>query len=293
MHVEHPSVLTEREKAIAGQILKEIGARLDFLLNVGLDYLTLSRTASTLSGGEAQDTAGDADRVGADGGAVRVRRAVHRAASGGRLPADTDAEGSAGPGQHGAYRGARRGDHAGGGLHRGPGAGRGRARRACGGDGAGGGDHRGAALDYGAVPRGDAADSSAHRAARGERRAAGDSGGGAEQPEGHRCGDSAGDAGVRDGCVGVGEEHADQRDPVQEAGAAVLPGAGSGGGGARHRGGGAHRQGGWTSTSRRSGGRRAAIRRRTRTRSRRYGSCTRRCRNRGCAGTSRGGSRST
>ena len=52
--VEHPSVLSEREKAIAGQILKEIEARLTFLLNVGLDYLTLSRTASTLSGGEAQ-----------------------------------------------------------------------------------------------------------------------------------------------------------------------------------------------------------------------------------------------
>ena len=52
--VEHPSVLSDREKAIAEQILKEIEARLDFLLNVGLDYLTLSRTASTLSGGEAQ-----------------------------------------------------------------------------------------------------------------------------------------------------------------------------------------------------------------------------------------------
>ena len=46
--------LTEREQAIASQILKEIDARLRFLLNVGLDYLTLSRTASTLSGGEGQ-----------------------------------------------------------------------------------------------------------------------------------------------------------------------------------------------------------------------------------------------
>jgi excinuclease ABC subunit A len=47
-------VLSEREKAIASQILKEIEARLRFLLNIGLDYITLSRAASTLSGGEAQ-----------------------------------------------------------------------------------------------------------------------------------------------------------------------------------------------------------------------------------------------
>lgn len=43
-----------REVKIAGEILKEIHARLHFLLDVGLDYLTLSRAASTLSGGEAQ-----------------------------------------------------------------------------------------------------------------------------------------------------------------------------------------------------------------------------------------------
>lgn len=46
--------LDERDKIIAAQILKEIDARLGFLLNVGLDYLTLSRAAGTLSGGEAQ-----------------------------------------------------------------------------------------------------------------------------------------------------------------------------------------------------------------------------------------------
>jgi len=46
--------LTEREQIIAHQILKEINQRLGFLRNVGLDYLTLDRTAGTLSGGEAQ-----------------------------------------------------------------------------------------------------------------------------------------------------------------------------------------------------------------------------------------------
>lgn len=46
--------LSEKEHSIANLILKEINSRLGFLINVGLDYLTLSRSAGTLSGGEAQ-----------------------------------------------------------------------------------------------------------------------------------------------------------------------------------------------------------------------------------------------
>jgi len=49
----HP-LLGERDLTIAHQILKEIEARAQFMVNVGLDYLTLGRTAGTLSGGEAQ-----------------------------------------------------------------------------------------------------------------------------------------------------------------------------------------------------------------------------------------------
>lgn len=46
--------LTKKEKLIAHQVLKEIRKRLGFLINVGLDYLTLDRPAGTLAGGEAQ-----------------------------------------------------------------------------------------------------------------------------------------------------------------------------------------------------------------------------------------------
>lgn len=46
--------MTESESIIASRIFKELKARLNFLVNVGLDYLTLSRSASSLSGGEAQ-----------------------------------------------------------------------------------------------------------------------------------------------------------------------------------------------------------------------------------------------
>ncbi len=54
IQLEGGSTLTEREKKISKLIFKEIRSRLEFLSNVGLDYLTLDRSANTLSGGEAQ-----------------------------------------------------------------------------------------------------------------------------------------------------------------------------------------------------------------------------------------------
>ncbi|MGF1457786.1 MAG: excinuclease ABC subunit UvrA [Leptolyngbyaceae cyanobacterium] len=51
---DQPPLLSDRQRQIGDLVLKEIRARLQFMLDVGLDYLTLHRTAMTLSGGEAQ-----------------------------------------------------------------------------------------------------------------------------------------------------------------------------------------------------------------------------------------------
>ena len=52
--VAAPEMLSTRDKTIANQVLKEIDGRLKFLIGIGLDYVTMDRTAQTLSGGEAQ-----------------------------------------------------------------------------------------------------------------------------------------------------------------------------------------------------------------------------------------------
>ncbi|GIU93085.1 MAG: hypothetical protein KatS3mg011_1991 [Acidimicrobiia bacterium] len=81
--------LTEREAKIAERVLKEIKARLSFLLDVGLDYLTLSRSAATLAGGEAQRIR-LATQIGSGlvGSAVHPRRALHRAPPEGQPASD-------------------------------------------------------------------------------------------------------------------------------------------------------------------------------------------------------------
>ena len=74
--------LKEKDREIARRILREINDRLGFLVNVGLDYLTLSRNSGTLSGGESPAYPPRlADRLGPDRRDVCARRALDRPAS--------------------------------------------------------------------------------------------------------------------------------------------------------------------------------------------------------------------
>ncbi len=112
--------LTQRERLIGERVLREIQARLGFLADVGLDYLSLDRAAATLAGGEAQRIR-LATQIGSGlaGRAVRTGRAIGWPAPAGQPPADRDAAAAARPGQHADRRGARRGHHRVRGLGRG------------------------------------------------------------------------------------------------------------------------------------------------------------------------------
>ena len=100
--------LSERERQIAERVLKEINERLRFLLDVGLDYLSLSRPTGSLSGGEAQRIRlGHSDRLRTGRRPLRAGRAQHRAAPAGQPAADRDPAPAARSGQHLDRRGAR------------------------------------------------------------------------------------------------------------------------------------------------------------------------------------------
>ena len=65
MSFRHPNLIPnslfgqfKKEETISSQIIKEVGSRINFLLDVGLDYLTLHRSANTLSGGESMQDMG-------------------------------------------------------------------------------------------------------------------------------------------------------------------------------------------------------------------------------------------
>ena len=104
--------LNDRQKMIAERVLKEINARLRFLVDVGLDYLSLDRPAGTLSGGEAQRIR-LATQIGS--GLVGVLYVLdepsHRPAPARQPPADRDAGPAEEPGQHADRGRARRGHH--------------------------------------------------------------------------------------------------------------------------------------------------------------------------------------
>ncbi len=104
--------LSPRQKEIAGRILRESGDRLSFLNNVGVDYLSLDRTAATLSGGESQRIR-LATQIGSSlgGRALHPRRAVDRPAPARQRASARGADPLARPRQQRDRRRARRGDH--------------------------------------------------------------------------------------------------------------------------------------------------------------------------------------
>lgn len=106
--------LNARDKKIAERVLKEVNERLKFLVDVGLDYLSLNRAA-----GDPVRRRGPAhparhpDRLRPGRRAVRAGRAVHRPAPAGQPPADRDPGPAPRHGQHAHRRRARRGHHQG------------------------------------------------------------------------------------------------------------------------------------------------------------------------------------
>ncbi len=98
---ELPQRLTPKQNEIAVRVLKEIRERLKFLVDVGLEYLTLARASGTLSGGESQRIRlASQIGCGSDRRALRARRAVDRPASARQCAASGNPQAAARPRQH-------------------------------------------------------------------------------------------------------------------------------------------------------------------------------------------------
>ena len=180
--------LTPKQREIARRILKEINERLQFLVDVGLEYLTLSRTAGTLSGGESQRIR-LASQIGSGltGVLYVLDEALHRPAPARQRAPAWHAQEPARSRQHRARGRARRGRDQERGLRRGHGAGRGRPRRRDRGRRRAGGHHRERGQPHRAVPERRRGDPGAHDHAARQGGPAGHRAGRArEQPRVHR-----------------------------------------------------------------------------------------------------------
>ena len=215
--------LSEQKMRIADRILKEIKNRLGFLQSVGLQYLTLSRAAATLSGGESQRIRLP-DRQQPHGGALYPGRALHRPAPAGQRQAAGHPQAPAGPGQHPAGGGARRGHHAGSRLYRGHRPRRRGPRGRSGGLRHRRGDHEHPRLHHRGLPFGAEKDPRAGRAAEGQRQLPHHPGGGGEQPPGHRRVHPPGHLHLRHRRVRLRQVLPGQRDPLQGPGRPPEPG---------------------------------------------------------------------
>ena len=198
--------LSSREEMIAAQVMKEIRARLQFLVDVGLDYLSLDRAAATLAGGEAQRIR-LASQIGS--GLVGVLYVLDEPSVGlhqrdNRKLVETLLQ-TARHRQHGPGRGARRGDDPDRRLRRRHRPGSRRARRRGGLRRLGRRSREVQGLDHRPVPVGQAFDRGAGHATRAPGRVARGPRGPGAQLEGHRRGDPARLLRVGDRRVGLGQ----------------------------------------------------------------------------------------
>ena len=237
--------LSEREAAIARRVLKEIRERLGFLMNVGLDYLTLDRPAGTLSGGEGQRIR-LATQIGSS--LVGVLYILDEPSIGlhqrdNRRLLDT-LRAAARPRQHRARGRARRGDDPRRRLRARPRAGRGRARRAP-------RRRRHARRDRRPIPSRSPASTCPARAAS-RCRSTGGRATSSSSPSTTRASTTckgmarahpARHLHLRHRRVGLGQVHARQRHPLPRAGPDALSRAGPARRAHAHRGRPAHRQG--------------------------------------------------
>ena len=203
---------------IAADVLKEIRGRLQFLKNVGLEYLTLERTAPTLSGGEMQRIR-LAGQIGC--GLVGVLYILDEPSIGlhprdndrllGTLARLRDQGNTVIVVEHDEDT-MRAAD-----THRRFWPRAGRSRRTRGGRRTGRKSHRRAQEHHRAISLRPAADRNSRPTPAARRRQAGGPRRHAQQPQRHRRGDSAGPVGVRDGRFGLGQELAGERHPGRGA----------------------------------------------------------------------------